>query len=129
MPADYQIDTSLGVVFSKAWGVLTDEDLLAHREALSRDPDFSPSHSQIYDFSGVTKFEVTPNVVRALGGRSIFSQGSREALVMSSDLGYGFARMFQTLSTNTQRNVMVFQDIAEAYNWLGLAAQSSQKNG
>jgi hypothetical protein len=30
MPASYLIDQTRGVVFSRGWGVLTDEEILAH---------------------------------------------------------------------------------------------------
>lgn len=120
MPATYKIDTSGRVVLSSAHGVLTDADVLAHREALGADPDFEPSFSQLYDFRAVSEFKITPDVVRALARSSIFDAGSREALVMTSDLGYGFARMFQTVSTGPQRTVNIFRDIAEARRWLEL---------
>ena len=37
MPASYLIDLPRGVVFSRGWGLLTDEEILAHARALRAD--------------------------------------------------------------------------------------------
>ena len=42
MPADYKIDTSKRMVFSIAYGNLTDEDVYSVLNRLREDPDFDP---------------------------------------------------------------------------------------
>lgn len=42
----------------------------------------------------------------------------RLALVLSKDLAFGMARMYQMLTESTTKNVGVFRDIDEANVWL-----------
>ena len=53
MSASYQIDKSLGLIFTTAQGVLTGQDILTHRQRLLDDPDFDPSYNQIIDLRDV----------------------------------------------------------------------------
>jgi hypothetical protein len=64
MPASYLIDPARGVVFSRAWGVLTDEEILAHGRVLRADARLTPGFRQLADFRDVTTLGVTSEGVR-----------------------------------------------------------------
>jgi hypothetical protein len=117
MPADFRIDRSRHVVYSRAWGVLTDQDLSDNRDALFADPAFDPGLAQLYDFTEVTEVQVTSAVVRQLAQTSRFAPRARRAIVVSSDDAFGMARMYSLLS-DREEMTQVFRDRASAMQWL-----------
>jgi len=72
-------------------------DALAHQEKLRKDQDFDPSFSQIMDLTQVIEFALEANDIRRIAQTTIFSRESRRAIIASSDLVYGFGRMFEIL--------------------------------
>ena len=117
MPADNRIDRSKRIVYSRAWGVLTDEDLKSNRAALFADPGFEPNLSQLYDFTNVTEVRITSEALLSLAMTSRFSPTSRRAVVVSSDEAFGMARMYSILS-GREELIQVFRDRASAMQWL-----------
>lgn len=97
MPADYEIETEAGVVVSRAWGTLTDEDLLQHHRRLGGDPAFDASMNHYFDFEGVDTVELSARGIRVLAGRSPFGPESRRALVVDPDRPalFGMLRMYE----------------------------------
>ncbi|HTT68911.1 MAG TPA: hypothetical protein VMF70_12870 [Gemmatimonadales bacterium] len=120
MPADYRIDRAARVVYSRAWGVLTDQDLVDNRVALFTDPAFAPEFNQLYDLSAVTEIRVTSPALLQLSLSSRFAPSSRRAVVVSSDVAFGMARMYAIL-TGHEETVQVFRDRASAVGWLEAA--------
>jgi hypothetical protein len=129
MPAEYRIDRERAVVFSRAFGVVTDEDLRANRKALLADPAFKPDLSQLYDFSEVTQADVSGDAVRSLGRDTSYSAVARRAIVAPSDLQFGLARMFQLVSEVAPAEVAVFRSVEEARRWLDIEDPSSSGPG
>ena len=63
--------------------------------------------------------DVTVKGVHALVQQPlIFSPDSRRAVVVPSDLGFGMARMYQTLRDELGGRVGVFRDFDEARRWV-----------
>ena len=118
MPASYRIDAADQIIYSRAWGVLTDDDIATNRAALARDPAFVPTSSQLYDFSEVTAVEVTAAGVRALARTSPFARTARRAIVVSSDVAYGMARMYAIISDHHDDAFRIFRDQRDAIAWL-----------
>ena len=119
MATTYKLDSSLRTVFSTSHGVLTGDDLLAHREKLVRDPDVDLDHRQLWDFRGVIEVAVSrKDLVELLESKSPFGQGSRRAFVAASDVDYGKLKMIQLLRGTCAGEIMVFRDIHEARKWL-----------
>jgi hypothetical protein len=117
MPADYQIDRAHRVVYSRAWGALTDEDLANNRAALFADPAFDPGLAQLYDLTDVTEVKVTSVSLLQLAMTSRFAPTARRAVVVSSDEAFGMARMYSILSGHEEL-IQVFRDRAGAMRWL-----------
>lgn len=120
MPSAYVVDESRSLILSRAWGVLTDQELRTHLTAFSNDPRFRPNFHQLADFREVTDLAVTSSGVRYLARESPFTGGSRRALVVSSDAAFGLGRMFQILDDESAPEVEVFRDLDDALAWLGL---------
>jgi hypothetical protein len=100
-------------------GVFTLADGLAHQEKLLKDPDFDPNFSQLLDCTHITKVELRPEDVRRLAQRSIFSPVSHRAILVSSDVTFGLARMFMIFrETLGEKGIRVFYELDEALYWV-----------
>ncbi len=123
MPVDHQINRELGVVSSRAWGVLTDDDLLEQQRRLGQDPEFEPRLNQLFDFREVTDVKVTSNGIRVLAERDLFHADARRAFIIHPGalLMFGLMRMFENLTTEYPDELRVqFDHIQQAREWLGL---------
>ena len=126
MPVFYKIDKGRRLVLSFGSGVLTREDILGHQDKLSADPDFDPSFSQLHDYTHFTGLAITPDDVRFIARRTIFSPHSRRALLVKNDVQFGVAKMVETYrGLNGETGVKVFRTLDEALDWLVGANSSS----
>jgi hypothetical protein len=128
MPADYTIDVKRQLVHSRAWGHVTDTDLLEHQRRLALDPRFHPDFSQLWDLLAVTNHDaVTVNGVRDVAQRHLFGPHSRRAIV-AADLGsFGMARMFEAHRdiAGGEEEIRVFRRLEEAWAWLGMSPREA----
>jgi len=128
MPADFYIDTQYGIVYSKATGVLDRAAVLDHMDRLSQHPEFRPEFNQLLDFRETTKVELTAEQVQVLAMRKIFSERSKRAFVVSSDLQYGLSRVFEAYRNLAgEKGISIFREMAGALSWLGLSAEPDPK--
>jgi len=126
MPAFYKIDKERKLVLSSGSGAFTREDGLGHQDRLSHDPDFDPSFSQLWDFTHVTKVELTPEDVRLAAKKNVFSPHSRRAIVVKDDLQFGLARMFQIHREFAgEKGIRVFRNMEEALDWIFASGASA----
>lgn len=120
MPHAYVLDEAHSLVLSRAWGALTDQELLSHLTTFANDPRFRPTFHQLADLREVTNLAVTSSGIRYQVRESPFAAGSQRALVVSSDVAFGMARMFQILHDESAGDVEVFRNLDDALAWLGL---------
>ncbi len=119
MRLDYHIDVENRRVEVVIEGDLADPDLSDGNERLREDPDFRSEYDQLLDLSGATGESLSSGAVRRLArGEPIFSVRSRRAIVVASDLGFGLARMFQTLRKDEAGEIEIFRSVDEARRWL-----------
>jgi hypothetical protein len=125
MPMTYTIDAAQHLIRAVGTGVLTDEDVMRHRQSLAVDPLFSAQMREISDIRSVTEFQVTPAGVRlmvAADVRMVAAGGMHKlAVVAEENVAYGMSRMYQTLGEPNIRSVGVFRNYKEAEEWLGIA--------
>ena len=126
MPFSYQLDPARHLVLSRAWGVLIDKELEEHYARLAADPGFDPTMRQLCNMMDVTRIDTSPEALRRLAQRSIFSPGTRRALVAVQDAHYGLSRMFKVFCEIEGSLVEVFRDTASAEAWLELGAVRRQ---
>jgi len=123
MPAEYIIDKSRGIVFTKAYGEVNDEEAYAHQDKLRADPDFEPGFSQIIDSTGVTNTEkCSYEALYKLAERNPFGAGSKRAFVATNRLLYVMGHMFKAITKDSPDEIAVFKDLQEARKFLGLEA-------
>ena len=119
MPSSYVIDKERKLVITTAWGDCNADDVLEFRKQVLKDRDFDPSFSQLADFTGVTKVDVSPDEVRMLATKSLFSTQSRRALVADNQVIFGLSKMFGILrSLRGEKLIRVFRTRSEALDWL-----------
>jgi len=120
MSASYLIDQPRSIVFSRAWGILTDDELRWHAETLQADARFDPGFRQAADFRDVVEMRVTPEGVRSLAHVNPFRRDSRRAIIVPTDLTFGFVRMFEALTQSDPEQFRVFRLMGPAFEWVGL---------
>jgi hypothetical protein len=119
MPTDYVIDPERRVVFSTTTGASNAAEFMDHQARLRSDPAFAPDFNQLFDLRELEEHAATTTDLQMMAQHSAFGAGSRRAVVVSKDVHYGMARMFDMMR-HGQGEIMIFRDIAEARKWLGL---------
>lgn len=122
MPGSYLIDEARRLVFSRGWGVLTDDELHWHAETLAADPRFDPGHSQVVDFRDLSEIQVTAEGIRCLAHMNPFRRDSRRAVIAPDDVSFGLTRMFEILTQSDPDQFRVFRTVGPALEWVGLDA-------
>jgi hypothetical protein len=85
MPGSYLIDLAHRLVFSRGWGVLTDDDIASHAETLRKDPRFDQGFQQIADFRDLSEIRLTAAGIHGVAQINPFRRDSRRALVVPSE--------------------------------------------
>jgi len=116
------IDSSTGLRIHTATGELTAADFRAALEAVYESPDFEPGKHGLWDLraaKGAISSEEIDQLASFVGSRWGHLGARKIALVVSRDLDFGLARMYeQLLEIQSSIAVMVFRDIEEAKGWL-----------
>jgi hypothetical protein len=120
MPATFEIDAARRLVVSRAWGVLEDADLAATQAGVRADARFDAGFSQIFDFTAVTEVRLTGATLIGLSRTSPFAIDARRAVVVSSDVAFGMARMYALASDRGAESFQIFRDMESALQWLGV---------
>ena len=121
MPAEYKIDKSLRMVFTRAYGDVDDQDAYAHQDKLRDDPDFDPSFSQLIDSTNVTNaMNFSLEAIYTLAKRNPFSAGSRRAFVATNRLLYVMGHIFEAITRDNPDEIVIFKDLTEARKFLKL---------
>jgi len=118
LPASYTIDSDRKIVLSRIWGIATEDEIQEHGQRLRVDPEFRPDFRQLIDMSDVTEIRVGSEMVRDAARNQFFSPGVRRALVATSDVAFGMARMYAIASENAGQTIKVFRDMKAAQAWL-----------
>ena len=120
MPIEYSIDKEAHMIFTRAWGTLTDEELLGHQRRLHADPAHNPAYSELIDFTQVERAPVSTEAIEALANNAIWEPGVKLAIIAPTDLKFGLTRMYQAMSPDGPQEIHVFRNKLEARAWLGL---------
>ncbi len=114
------------LLLTRAFGVITDEDVMDHVRAVDEahaqwDDLLELGDTEGLEARGMTS--LTMGVIFRAGkieaGRK--SQKSKLAIVAHNPLVYGFARAYTTVVSGNRAGADAFRSIDEALEWLGLA--------
>ncbi len=121
MPFSYFIDSTRGLVISRYWGVLTDDEIRDHRRNLGADTAFDSSFHHLSDMRELIIAAVSPAAVAEVARESVFGRGARRAFVLDEAqyLRSGLARLFREYAKQAPgQQIKVFHDLAEAERWV-----------
>lgn len=106
----------------RLYDTLTDADLRGLADEVKAiEGRLQSTPSRIADMTGLTRFEVGFNGVDTLASRrrEVKVVGtSKTALLVSNELQFGIARMYQTLNDHPQITTEIFRDLDAALQWI-----------
>jgi hypothetical protein len=106
-------------VFAHASGVVTIGDLLSARRALAANSGFSPSFPVLADLRGVAEFAFGMRELELFADLTKAQRSRITALVVSTPVEYGYARMFQSLRDSSNYPTgQIFHDMDSALRWV-----------
>jgi hypothetical protein len=114
----YRIDPERRLVLTRAWGELSTRELADVMSRILLDPRFDPTYRSLGDLREVTTITVDTMATAQAAASPLFASGTRRAIVATSDVAFGMARMFATFSERSGQEVRVFRDVALAEAWL-----------
>src|SRR5467141_5469858 len=126
MPLSYEIDKVRKLVRNTGSGYVAKEEVFAQQDQLLNDPDFDPSFSQLADFAQLTDTDIGMSDLGTFAQRDAFSVSSRRAIIVSGDIAYGFAKIFELYRQLAgAHGIRVFRTSEEASDWLFAPDQGS----
>jgi len=88
------------------------------RSVVMQDADFNPEFNVIEDVTEVVDVKLDFQEMSQIAGKSVIKKKTRRAFVAKTDLQYGLARSYQTLSEAEGQEFMVFRDFDAAMIWV-----------
>lgn len=122
MPVTFVLDHDRRIVRSRAWGVVTFDELNTHvgrMAELFESRTLDDTWSQVADFSDTEDLVISSEGVRRLGDRNPWPAGARRAFVAPRDLVYGFSRMYEMVRKERGDDLVVFRSMEAALEWIG----------
>lgn len=115
---EYRFDPERGLLVVTVSGVVGDADFED-----AKFPDVPPGTIELLDLSRAERTEISSGEIRRIAQRDLSwpDRISRMAIVATSDVAFGLARMYQTLCDGMKTEVRIFRSRPEAEDWLGLA--------
>ena len=114
------IDIKRRLIVATFFGEINDADVLGLASEVGSHPDFDPSLSILWDFSGVAAGTVSTSAMRELSWRkSILSPTSMHVIIAPQDHIFGLFRMGEVFAQKTKPNVVVVRTVNEARKFLG----------
>jgi hypothetical protein len=126
MSIDYTYDEDNNILYTRFFGVVINKDLKDQADALGADPRIKPGVRELVDLSGIEEIQASPTAlernIQIDNIHRVKLAGMRTAIVATTDLLYGFSRMYQSLAEvkDSPATIEVFRTEKEARRWLGL---------
>jgi len=119
MPAFYKIGKERNLVLTTGSGFVTKEEVLTLQDQMRNDPEFDPSFSQVADFAQLTNTDIGMADLRTFAQRDVFSNHSRRAIIVTGDIAFGFAKIFELYrQLSGASGIRVFRNPDEAFEWI-----------
>ena len=123
MPVTYEVKNDGTFVYTKAYGEVTEQDLLEYQVTLLADPRVRPGCYELFDATSaraVGVSEATIEKMATVDKEHVEKlEGGKCAVVVRN--GFELAKRFESLR-DRPHNVMVFFNLDVARAWLGEAA-------
>jgi len=123
MPHSYNIDMEVGCVFVKAWGKISNQELIDYLNQIYNEPILPKPFKKLVDLSDVTDFNICyANAVKSRDVLSRYNEKRKHgktAVFSASDVIYGISRMLGSINSDIV-NTQTFRDINEAFEFLNI---------
>ena len=120
MPITYEIDRSRNLIRTTCFGTVRLPDVMAHFDALQRDPDRPDRLDVLLDLRDIDSPPAAPQL-QAVADRVSLVDGlvfGACAILATRESVFGMARMFEVLARPYFAAIKTFRDVAEAERWL-----------
>ncbi len=128
MPAHHVIDKKNRLIVTTWDGDVVDIDLIEvlkkYQQDIQGHPDYL-GYNEIVDFSNVGKIKVTTDGIKNIGRIASRTDQNgidrRLAFIVSSDLAFGLARMYEvyrSFTRKTNKEIQTFKNWKDAYMWV-----------
>ena len=100
------------------------DNLFTELKNIYDSPNFDPELNSVWDFSEVVDLEkVNPEQIQKIVAFVSWKRSKygamKTALVVSSKLHYGIARIYElSMESASKNNIMVFKDMGQALDWI-----------
>jgi hypothetical protein len=120
MPIKYEIDARRGRVMTTCSGNVTLREVMAHFDALQRDPGRPGRLDVLLDWTALANPPGAPQVQAAADRVSLVEDlvFGACAIVAPTDVLYGVARMFEAFARGHFAAIRTFRQRSEAEGWL-----------
>ncbi len=114
---EYRFESHRKLLVVTVSGTVTDEDFQDDKF-----PDLPPGTLELLDLSEATDARISNAEIRRIAevDKARPNRVARMAILAEQDVGFGLARMYQTLTSDTPTEVEVFRRRDAAMTWLGL---------
>jgi hypothetical protein len=118
VPIEYTIDVEKRLVESTITGEVSVDEALSFWRQLPKDPRYQPDFRSLSDYTRAAPFKATGEDIWRLAEALPIAPGARRAILVASDLHYGFGRIVESVRGAPGIAIAVFRDRAEAIAWL-----------
>lgn len=126
MPIGYTVDHEQGVVFVRAWGVLTDASVSAQAQAMQNDPEIAAGLSVLVDLRDVTVNQLTIKFLQRFP--TSFERSAHRAIVVGDVYGFAIAQAYSGWVAD-EGAAIVTRDLEAALDWLRLPPRMQLPGG
>ena len=117
----YYIDPERSFIWTRFSGQLTDETLLEFLDHLYALPEWQEGYNELADFREAHGVRLTPKAIRKVADISLTREKTKNLGVLAQGrLNLGLLRMFLSYADGSNENVQVFQEPADACEFLGI---------
>jgi DNA-binding response OmpR family regulator len=116
----YRIAPHRALVYSWAWGELSDADLARHYATLAADPAFRPTFRHLGDLREVTRVPASAETIAGIARSDPFAPAAVRAVAAPATEAFGLSRMFAAYAEAEGKQIGIFRNMAAAEAWLDL---------
>ena len=130
MPIQYTMIPDLKLVYVYASGSITGHDILAEGARMFQEQKWSNGFSILCDYRDIQQFNVDYDGILNIVSQdkqheALFDQ-SKFAILTGTDVTYGIARMWTSLSVHTQIHSRIFKTLEDSLEWMNVDHLSFQ---
>ena len=122
MPISFRYDSDRDLILSTFSGFVSQQDLLGFIDSVHANEHFRTTANELIVTENTTGTDMDADLLLLITQRSQeLSQkipDKKIALVPTSELDFGFARMYKTMAEKTLWQIEIFRDRDEALVWL-----------